>query len=470
MTKSDPDRPADPHRLPLSGRSRRGRLVAPFLTLLVAAAACVLDTTDPGIAGDEAFLVIIARTDGPAEISPGQRWSVTLRRLDGSDTDSVFSITPGDTVTLRLPLDSYDVALGGVPIACQDRNGLVRREFLSVPGGTFIMRFNVFCNTFLSMNVATFTATGASEDTAYVYRLIDDAGEVRQSGIVGAQDGVLFDDIEPGSYRLDLGHVDPNCTVVSPGGRSRSFVVDPPRAVVLTYEITCSNPAERPTVVHFESSYREGFSVFYVEAVDPDPDGGGPAFPDIDAYHWSITDCRGETLHSTRVRQGLSRFGSPTRAADTVRLSVAVPLGEPDEALQGMCTGIRLTDLQGNSTPVLEERIGNEIGQPPTDTGSNAVFDAPGGRLQFQVAAHDPDDDFAGSFQRFVFRDGAFGDPDGLPDVLSRNVSGFGANTPVPAFSFTDFPFTVEDLEGIRMILIDRQGNWSRFEDRDLSR
>jgi hypothetical protein len=446
-------------------------LRAKLATLLLGMTACIDVPTTP-IAADEAFLVVIARTDGPAEISAGERWTLRARRITmGQPLDTMVFVSPGDTVIMRLPLDSYDVSLSGVPIACRDRSGLTRRPFLGAAGATFVLRFNVFCNTFLAMNVATVSARDAVMDPEYVYRLLDPEGEILRAGVVQPVDTVLFDDVAPGAYTLELTHVDPACLVVSDGGPSRMFVIDPPRVALIRYQVECSNPAKRPRITHFESSYRDGFSAFYLEAVDVDPDGPAmPQVPDIDAYHWAITDCARNELHTTRPRRGLAQYGAVTRAADTVRIAAIVPLGRPDAEMLGRCTSIRVTDLDGNTSLFVEEPIGDEVGMPPVDVGSNAVLDASGTRLAFQVSAFDVDGDFAGSFHRFVLDDGTLGQPDGLPDIVSRNSHGYAAGTSVPAFPLLDPPYTLDKFVEVRFFLIDRQANFTEVRDRDFTR
>lgn len=455
----------------MSWRSYRSMRITLSCVLVIAALGCARESgTEPIV--DEAFLAVITKTDGPAEISAGQRWSLRVKRLDFAQSlDTTVSIAPGDTLVLRLPLDSYDITLDGVPIACKDRSGLSRRRFLSSPSATFVVRFNVFCNTFLAMNVATVAARDAVMDDDYVYRLMDSVGRELRVGVVNAVDTVLFDDIHPGGYSLELSHIDPNCLVVSDGGRTHSFQIDPPQVAVVRYQLECSNQAERPRIVHFESAYRNGQSVFYMEAVDPDPDGPAPiAFPDLDAYYWSITDCARHELTGTRPRRGLGQYGSVTYGADTVRVAVVVPVGLPDQDMVGKCTSMRVTDLRGNTSSFVEERIGNEAGSTPRDSGSSTVFDAGSNRLVFDVRAADADGDFAGAFQRFVFRDGVFGDPDGQPDVVSRNAFGYAASSSIPAFSFADFGFTLDDLLGVQTMLVDRQANHTLVEDMDFAR
>jgi hypothetical protein len=446
-------------------------LLAALGVMALLAGSCVLEQpTAPS--ADEAFLVVITRTDGPAEVSAGQRWTLRVKRLDFEQSlDTTLVITPGDTVVLRLPLDSYDVLLGGVPIACKDRSGLSRRRFLSVPNGTAVLRYNVFCNTFLALNIGTVGARDAQLDTEYVYRLLGETGEELRVGVLNPVDTVLFDDVQPGAYSLELSHIDPNCVVVTDGGRVQSFVIDPPQVAVARYQVECSKEAERPRIVHFESSYRDGQSVFYLEVVDPDPDGpGSPGAPDIDAYHWSITDCARHEVTGARPRRGLGQFGAPTMGADTVRVAVVVPVGLSDASMRGRCTSIRVTDLRGNTSAFIEEVIGDERGAFPVNDGSTTTYDGTNDRMLFQVRAFDADDDFAGSFQRFVFRDGTFGDPDGLPDVVSRNAFGYAAHAVVPPFVFSEFPFALDDLLSVRTTLIDRQANHTTVDDGDFAR
>jgi hypothetical protein len=456
------------------GLKGRRLAVRPLLTgaicALVFTGSCVSESPT-GPSGDEAFLAIITKTDGPAEISAGDTWTLRVKRLDFDQSlDTAITVTPGDTIILRLPLDSYDLVLDGVPIACKDQAGLARRRFLGAADATYVVRFNVFCNTFLAMNVATVGARDAAIDQDYVYRLMDQHGAEVRLGVVNPIDTVLFDDIQPGTYSLELSHIESNCMVVSDGGRRHSFVIDPPRVAVIRYQIECSNDAERPRIVHFESSYRDGQSVFYMEAVDVDPDGSGLRMPDIDAYYWSITDCARRELTGTRPRRGLAQYGAATLGADTVRLTVVVPVGLPDADMVGKCTSIRVTDLGGNSSAFVEERIGDETGFGPFDLGSIARLDAGGQRLEFQVQASDPDGDFAGSFQRFAFRDGTFGDPDGAPDVISRNAFGYDVFSASPPFSFVDYFFSLDDLLSVQTILVDRQANHSQIQDSDFSR
>ena len=132
------------------------------------------------------------------------------------------------------------------------------------------------------------------------------------------------------------------------------------------FRVVCSDEALRPRLLSVASSYHDGASGFVAVVTD--------AGRDVERYVWDITDCHGKSVlpEGGRTRRGLS--GGRTAQQDTVTIVGAFEVGRPDVEMVGRCTSLRFVDQLGNTTPVVEEPIGNEGGRPPVATRFNAIL------------------------------------------------------------------------------------------------
>lgn len=445
--------------------------------LAVAGGACDRATAP---SATEGFIAIITRTEGPAEIDPGQGWDLHVLEASGTlGIDLRQRIEPNDTVILTVPPATYDITVDGAPLACTSRSGSRDRATIFEPGQTFTARFVYNCSSLLAIRTAT---DGALIDEEFAYRHTGPDG-VERVGAIAANDTVRLDDITPGTQQVDLLLVADNCVILNDGGRSLSAEVSLASPALLDYRVRCSDPAEAPTLLHFGSSYGDSLSVFYFEATDPDPNGPlAPPFPDIDRFNWNLTDCNGfsvlgrdDTPYAITgfTAQGLSLGGSRSAGADTVRIATVLPVGLADGLMDGRCTTLRVEDRAGNTTPIAQDRIGDEAGSPPVVNLFNVWTDNLNPNftyLIFDVDATDPDGDLAGTYVRFLFVDGTFGPPDGEPDAGAYSIQGF-VGTEVtdlllrtPSFNRG---FTEDDILETRVYVIDREGNFSVAVDGD---
>jgi len=428
--------------------------------------------------GTESFLAIVTRSSGPESITLGEAWTLSVSETSGTlGIDVTERIAPNDTIVLSVPPATYDVKIDGLPLACQAREGTAQRSVIFEPGQTTTVRFVLTCASLLTVRTAS---DGTLLDDDFVVRHTDPAGRTT-SRLIAPNDTVRLDDIAPGPNRIELLHVSPRCVVMTDGGTDQRVDIELNRPQVVDFRLRCTDPALAPETVHFGSSYRDSVSVFYLEAVDPDPNGPAePPFPDLDRYIWNLTDCRTRSILGDPSRfdrqgfsvSGLSRPGSPLAGADTVRVATVLRVGLPDGSVQDACTSMRVEDWRGNSSGVVLDRIGDEVGSPPrvawfdvrpTRSGS-ATF------LTFDLVAEDPDDDFAASFVFFVFHDGTFGQEDGQPEILSLRLEGFRGSEitdllmTTPSFNRN---FTPDDILRVIVYATDREGNFTTAFDED---
>ncbi|MQA91772.1 MAG: hypothetical protein GEU90_16380 [Gemmatimonas sp.] len=294
-------------------------------------------------------------------------------------------------------------------------------------------------------------------DDAYVYRVVEPNGRDR-SGLIAPSDTVQMDSIGAGVHEVELSHIAPNCVMTSDGGRRQQVGVTPPTVTEVAFRIRCSDPSEQPRILRLASSYHDGASAFFVEAVDPNAD--------LDTYAWNITDCRGNSVTPTGTleRHGLST--GRTARGDTVRFAVTVRVGEPDNRMDRRCTTLRVGDLRGNTSEIAEHRMGSPTGTAPTAREFNARLIG-ASAVRTTVVPEDVDGDFASVFVSVILRDGVLGRADGEPDVGVFNVYGYTDPTAIP-----DLPLGssigIEDVLGVTVDLIDEAGNFRRFHDDDL--
>jgi hypothetical protein len=273
---------------------------------------------------------------------------------------------------------------------------------------------------------------------------------------MGGNDTLRLDGLAPGDYTLQLDHVAPNCVVTSDGGATQHAVVSDSVSVLMDFRIVCSDEARRPRILSFASSYHDGTSGFMFRAADPDHD--------IERYAWDITDCQGKSVlpQGGRLRRGLTQ--DRTAGQDTITVFGAIELGIPDADLQGRCTSLRVADEAGNTTPVVEEPIGNESGTGPTPTAFNARF-LNTASLETTLEVSDPA--YAGVFAAALLRDGTLDAPDGQLDIGVFNTVGY-LGTVLPTVPLGGGAPQYFDYYSVILYLFNQDGNFTRIEDDDL--
>jgi hypothetical protein len=426
------------------------------LALLAAAATlptCVIEIQAPPPVG---YLAVLIKADAPPDVSPGDKYFVRIRETSGTySIDEQIAALPTDTVIRLYPLATYDIFVDSVPVACTSRFGFAQRALISTAGNTTIARFNFVCNSLLALTVL---ADGYQVDSSFVWTATGPGGT--RFGVANAADTVRLDGITGGAYAVELGHIADNCVILSDGFRRQTIIIAPPQAGTVNFRLRCSDPARSPRVVKFESSFKEGFSGFYAEVVDPNRD--------IAAYAWNVTDCLGNTLFR---RAGVTRNQlqfDRTGREDTARIVAVVPLPDTTVDLQRACTALIFMDVLGNTTAWLEERTANETGVPPTIDNFNAVYR--GDSITVAVAASDLNDDLAGAFISVYLRDGTLpGGEDGRPDIAIYNVIGYLPPFRIPTLRVSGGVFRLSDVQAVVVHVLDRAGNIARATDTNLS-
>lgn len=430
-------------------RTLRYALHVCLLAFAAAPSACTLEISTPAQPGG--YLAVIINANGPAEVSPGNRYLVRIREVSGIlGIEDTVRAAPNDTIVRAYPLATYDVIVDGVPEACTSRFGRGRRAVITSPGNTSIARFNFICNALLTVTVY---ADGRQVDSSYVWTATGPTGT--QFGEAGAGDTIRLDSVGAGDYSVELGHIAENCVILSDGLRRQTVPIEPPRASTVNFRIRCSDPAQSPRVVHMGSSIRDGVSSFYAEVVDPERG--------LAAYAWNVTDCLGNTLlPMAGVTRDQLRFERVARA-DTTRIVATVRLPASVADIGRACTALLFTDMQGNTTAWIEERNGNEIGRPPIVSSFDVVHQH--GALITSLSISDPDDDLAGAFMTLTLRDGTLTKADGEPDVGIYNVSGYLSPEDIPPLRLGRTAFDVSDVLSVVVDVIDRAGNRTRAID-----
>jgi hypothetical protein len=315
---------------------------------------------------------------------------------------------------------------------------------------TALVRNQISCQSLITVSTAT---DGTTPDASYVYHLT--GPNTDRSGILNANDTLRIDGIPPGTYTVNLGHVSGNCVITNDGGSRLQFAIADSGGTTADFRVTCSEEAARPKLIFFQSSYHDGASGFMLRAVDPNRD--------IERYYWDITDCNGKSVIAGggRLRRGLTQ--GPTSGLDTVTVFGAIELGLPDAGMQGKCTSIRVADEYGNTTPIIEEPIGNEAAGPqPTVFNAKFITTAQLGTTM-QVA----DPKFAGVFLAATLRDGVLFSPDGHPDVGVYNAVGY-SDLLLPTVPLGGGRPQYYDYYSVIAYLFDTAGNFTRLEDNDL--
>lgn len=432
----------------LGGLAVRAVPWALLLTILIGLAGCG-DATGPT---QPPYIAIVAVITAAPGTDIGTAYAYRIEEISGTlKIDKTFRVAPTDTVIMPVKPATYRITLTGLPPQCQVRNGA--QIFLLVPVGsnTAIWRYQISCESQLTLTTGT---DGFAADNGFIYRVSGPAGD--RTGIMTGNDTTRMDGLAPGEYDVTLSHVAPNCVVTSDGGTALHFTLDGTGGGRAEFRIVCSDEARRPHLLSFGSSYHDGTSGFLFRVTDPDRD--------VERYAWDITDCHGKSVlpGGGRLRRGLSQDRSAGQ--DTVTVFGAIELGLPDAGMQGRCTSIRVADEFGNTTPVVEEMIGNETGAGPRPAYFNAQFTTTAS-LSTQLTITDPM--FAGVFAAALLRDGILFAPDGNPDLGVFNTEGY-TDVLVPTVPLGGGRPQYFDYVAVILYLFDSRGNFIRIEDDDL--
>jgi hypothetical protein len=411
----------------------------------------------PGEPLPVSYLAVVSLLETPVGPAPGTKYRYHVTELSGTlGVDTVVEAAPDDTVILRLEPATYTVEVRGLPPFCDSRHGRTQRVAVVDPPSTSLARYYLYCKAGLMLTTAT---DGAQADDGYVYEVARE-GDSARIGLLRAADTTYVLGLPAGPHTVRLRHVASNCVVTSNGGERQVVEVLAQGGAAADFRVECSDPARRPVMLDFASSYRDGASAFYARVADPDGN--------IERYAWDLTDCHGTSVlpGGARIRRGLS--GGRTAGIDTIELVGAFEPGLAAVELVGRCTALRVMDEFGNTTPVFQDPIGGEPGSPPTIQSFNAVLRGTTA-IVVTLQADDPDGDLAGTFAAARLRDGILGLPDGNPDFGIYNAAGY-LGTILPELPVGTSRIRYDDVLSVIVYLIDRRGNVRRLEDADTFR
>ncbi len=398
------------------------------------------------------YIAIVAIISAPAGTDVGNRYTYRVTEVSGTlHIDETISAAPTDTIIVPVKPATYKVSVAGVPSQCRFQGS--PDPYLLVPenSNTAIVRYLISCD---SRAIITTGTDGTEPDADYIYHLV--GATVDRTGLMHGNDTLRVDDIPSGDYTVSLHHVAPNCVITSDGGSAQRLAVTDSGSVRAYFRVECANEAARPHLLSFASGYHDGASGFLFRAYDPNGD--------IERYYWDITDCAGTSVLPAgggKVRRGLTQ--GVTAGRDTVTVFGAIELGRPETDFTGRCTSLRVVDYYGNSTPVLEEPIGNE--RPgPTAAYFNAIFTTTAA-LTTTLQVNTPG--FAGVFAAASLRDGALFPADGQPDIGVYNASGY-PDVLVPTVPLGGGRPPYYDYYSVILYLFDDAGNFTRLVDDDL--
>jgi hypothetical protein len=420
--------------------------VMPFLL------ACQDSTSPPG----PPYLAIVTTLIGLGGASTPIEVEYRVRDLAGTlRAQRRVRVSPNDTVILSVPPSSYQVGIEGLPGRCRASSGSVRSISLSDADNTGIVRFTVQCLGVVSVAVV---ASGRALDSGYVFRLRHEDG-TEYTGTVAANDTVSVDEAGAGEYTVRLGGVAGNCTIVSDGGALQHVSAAATGGANVAFRVVCSEYANRPQLLSLVGGYDRGASIFSFRVWDPDGD--------IDGYVWDITDCQGTSVlpdKRERTRRGI-RTGR-AQLSDTLEVVGAYELGLADSAMVGRCTEVRAFDERGNTSVVLQHRIGSATGFAPTIRFFNSVLQGTSSVTSLLLAS-DPENDIIGHFVLIRLRDGVLGPPDGKADLGSMDPAGY-LGLDVPIIPTIGGRIQWDDVLSVIAYVIDAKGNVIRVEDSDI--
>lgn len=403
------------------------------------------------------YLAILTTTEAPLGIAStgGYRYRVKESSLT-LGLDTVITVGAIDTLLLSVPPATYEVSITNVPPECRVQANVTKQlAVLVAETNTAILRFVVFCKAQLVIENLT---SGLQVDDAFVLRIDGPSGGQRVD-LIGAQDTVLLDGLEPGRTTVRLGHAAKNCEVVSDGGPVREVMITATGGVDLAFRVACSDPVGRPTLRSVAASYQDGVNGFVLHAVDPDRD--------VERYFWDLTDCHRNSLigDGGRTRGGFGR--GRTANLDSIVVIGLHDVGLPDSVATGGCVALRVEDRFGNSSAIVETPLRPRGGAKPFPLAFNAsLFDQIAIRTFLQ--ADDPDGDYLGFFGTARLNDGTLGPTDGRPDIGIFNTAGY-LGTAVPEVPLGSGRPIGAAYQAIILYLFDRAGQFRRIEDPDLN-
>jgi type 1 fimbria pilin len=149
------------------------------------------------------------------------------------DQNMSHMVAASETASLSLTVTpgTHTVELTDIAENCLVTGGTVRPVATSANGTTGIT-FRVNCPRLATLRIRTSTS-GTSPDTDGYLLTIDGASK----GTLGAQDSVVFDDLQPSFYWVRLSSVVGNCSVS--GGSSRQVVLADGGLGTVDFAITC---------------------------------------------------------------------------------------------------------------------------------------------------------------------------------------------------------------------------------------
>jgi hypothetical protein len=400
------------------------------------------------------YIVVLLRTQAPPGVATGQQYRVRIQDLSANlFVDTMVTTEATDTVLMSVPPSTYQVTIANLPPKCRIQGGQASQtEVLVENTNTAVFRFSVICQAQLVLETL---GAGPRLDREFVYRIGTPSGAERL-GVMNVNDTLALDGFELGDHTVSLAHVADNCYVISDGGAEQSFTVTASSQADIAFRVACSEPGSEPRVLRLAGTYRDGVSAVVITAFDPDRD--------IDRYYWDLTDCHRRSVKATAQARG-ALASSRIRGQDTVVVLGVFEVGLPDTTFASRCVGIRLEDLIGNSTDVVEVPLG-EPGTAPSATRFNAKFRGTIA-IDTELDAVDPDGDFLGFFALATLRDGMFGNPDGRPDVGIFNSAGY-LGTAVPSVPLGNGRPQADDYRSVYLYLFDRAANVRRIDDTDL--
>ncbi|MBK8250998.1 MAG: hypothetical protein IPK85_26915 [Gemmatimonadetes bacterium] len=417
--------------------------------------SCVGEPTAPVGAP---YLAVVVLVDAPDEVTTRGPYRFRVRELSGTiRRDTTFFATPRDTVILSVEPATYVVEIDEVPAACGVRQGGI--QYIEVPPrtNTSLARFLLTCRNALTLTVLS---DGNQVDSGYVFT-VTRPGVPARTGVLASSDTILLDNVTPGTYDVALRHVAENCTVLNSGGDAVQVTIPPAGGATHHFRVTCSEPARRPRIAEFRSTYDRGAVGIMLRVADPDRD--------VERFAWDITDCSRRSVlpDGWRRRGGFAGWENVTNRDTAIVISgFDIPLS--DAQLVGRCQAVYVGDERGNISEILEvPLVPRTAAKAPGVVRFNATYVGTAS-LRVDLEVFDPDDDFVGAFLAYNLRDGVvILPPDGAPDRVILQPAGIIGST------FPDLPFNIgfgqwSDYLTVTVYLVDRAGNVTRIEDPNL--
>jgi hypothetical protein len=434
------------------------RLLRLVPLLAVALVSCT-DSMAPRRRGPP-YLAIVPRWSTSPEAAlagAAARYRVTMLSTP-STLDTTFVIGVRDTVILSVDPATYQIELDNVPDRCPVRDG-GRRVAVVAPGAsTAIVRYSITCRLMLTVQLSM---QGINPPTNLRWRLVGD--RVSRLGNAAPNDTLIFDDIPPGPYSIELREMPSNCQITTPSKDNKtSFDISAAGNRFVQVAVECYDPPARPRIINAYSSYADGAAALYVKYFDRQFDG--------DAVTWDITNCSGVSLLPTGsvTRRVITSGGLFLR--DTMEFGIVLEPTFTASVAANACSRIRLIDRSGNSSEIIEQPLNFTRGTAPRFTTFNSIF-VGFGAIETTLSADDAEQDIAATVIGYTLRDGALGNPpNGAEDkIFARSIGFPGLTVPRVQIGTASLP-PATDWRSTFVYIIDRGGNFARLQDRDLTR